>query len=402
MSLTLLRSRLTDADVRRLARGENIKERAIAAQKICIRITEGGLTPEERGAADEVLRIMAADAAALVRRALATTLKNSPHLPRDVAQRLAEDIDEIAIPIIESSPVFTEDDLIAIVRAGSAMKQIAVAGRAEVPAAVADEIVDHGAEEAVATLARNDGARLDADAMGRALTRFGSREAVTEALIDRSMLPPMISERLVSLISDEALQRLARRHALPPQLAVELAEGARERATIDVLDQAGRAVDMRRFVQQLQLNGRLTPSLMMRGLCLGHIGFFEHAIAELAGVPHGKAWVLIHDAGPLGLRAVFERTGAPARLYAPIRAAIDIYHQLELDGLPGDRDRFSRTMIERLLSRSTGLSRDETDYLLEKLDALTAAHESDTARRLKFAIGGGARAPREAAGMAAD
>jgi uncharacterized protein (DUF2336 family) len=400
MSLTLLRSRLTDADVRRLARGEHIKERALAAQKICLRITDGGLTPEERRAADEVLRIMAADAAAMVRRALATTLKNSPHLPRDVALRLAEDIDEIAIPIVGESPVFTEDDLIAIVRAGSAMKQVAVADRETVPAAVARVIVDHAAEEAVATLARNDGAQLDADAMARALARFGSRPTVTDALIDRSLLPPMIAERLVSLISDEALQRLARRHALPPQLAVELAEGARERATIDVLDQAGCAVDMRRFVQQLQLNGRLTPSLMVRGLCLGHMPFFEHAIAELAGVPHGKAWVLIHDAGPLGLRAVFERTGAPARLYAPIRAAIDLYHQIELDGLPGDRDRFTRTMIERLLSRSTGLSRDETDYLLDKLDALTEAKQSETARRLKYAVGEGRRTPGEPAGLA--
>lgn len=387
MSVSLLRSRLTDADVRRLARGDSPKERALAAQKICLKIEEAGFTAAERKAADEVLRFMSADAADLVRKALATTLKNSPHLPRDVALRLAQDIDEIAIPILEGSPVFEEVDLIAIVRAGTPGKQIAVARRDGLSAAVAETIVDHGVEEAVAAVAANDGAELDAAAMSRALNRFGGSPAVTGALIDRSSLPPQVSERLVSLISDEALRRLARRHALPPQLAVELAEGARERATIDVLDQAGRAIDMRRFVQQLQLNGRLTPSLMVRGLCLGHMSFFEHAMAELAGVPHGKAWVLIHDAGPLGLRAIFERTGAPARLFAPIRAAIDVYHKLELDGQPGDRERFSRTMVERLLSRSTGLSRDETDYLLEKLDAMAAADEEETARRFKYAAG---------------
>lgn len=385
MSVSLLRSRLTDADVRRLARGDSPKERALAAHKICLKIEEAGFTAQERKAADEVLRFMSADAADMVRKALATTLKNSPHLPRDVALRLAQDIDEIAIPVLEESPVFEEEDLIAIVRAGTAAKQTAVAHRETLTAAVAETIVDHGVEQAVAAVSANDGAALDAAAMGRALQRFGDSPLVTGALIDRNALPAQISERLVSLISDEALRRLARRHALPPQLAVELAEGARERATIDVLDQAGRAVDMRRFVQQLQLNGRLTPSLMVRGLCLGHMVFFEHAMAELAGVPHGKAWVLIHDAGPLGLRAVFERTGAPARLFAPMRAAIDVYHKLELDGQPGDRERFSRTMVERLLSRSTGLSRDETDYLLEKLDAMATADEEETARRFKYA-----------------
>jgi uncharacterized protein (DUF2336 family) len=142
---------------------------------------------------------------------------------------------------------------------------------------------------------------------------------------------------------------------------------------------------MRRFVQQLQLNGRLTPSLIVRGLCLGHMSFFEHAISELAGVPHAKAWVLVHDAGPLGLQAMFNRTGAPARLLGPIRTAIDTYHKLELDGSPGDRERFSRTMVERLLSRATGLSREETEYLLEKLDAMADQHEEETARRFRYA-----------------
>jgi len=383
MSLTMLRSQLTEDDIRRLAKSDDPKGRAQAAQKICLRISDAGFSAEERAAANDILRLMAADAAAMVRRALVTTLKNSPHLPVDVAKRLADDIDEIAIPILEESPVFDEADLLAIVRAGSASKQSAIARRETVSSAVSSEIAECGAEGAVASLMGNEGADLDETIFGRALARFGDRETVTDAVIDRSMLPASVSERLVALISDEALSRLARRHALPPQLAVELAEGARERATIDVLDQAGCATDMRRFVQQLQLNGRLTPSLVVRGLCLGHMSFFEYAMAELAGVPHGKAWVLVHDAGPLGLRAIFERTGIPGRLYAPVRAAIEIYHQVELDGSPGDRNRFTQTMIERLLSRASGLAREEIDYLLEKLDAVAAASETDTARKLK-------------------
>lgn len=384
MPVTALRSHLTEADLVRLVRSEDARERAGAAQKICLRISDAGFTPEERAAADEVLRIMSHDAAAMVRKALAVTLRNSPHLPRDVAIRLAEDIDEIAIPILEDSPVFDETDLIAVVRAGSAAKQTAIAGRARVSAPVVDVIVAQGAEEAVARLARNDGAQMDEEAMDRALSRFGDRRAVTDGLIDRAALPTVIAERLVSLISDEAMRRLARRHALPPQLAVELAEGARERATIDILDQAGRAVDMRRFVQQLQFNGRLTPSIVVRGLSMGHMSFFEHAMAELANVPHSKAWVLIHDAGPLGLQAIFDRTGLPERLFAPMRLAVDLYHSMELDGAPGERDRFSQLMIERLLSRTPGLPREDVDYLLDKLDCLADARAEDTARRLNI------------------
>lgn len=87
MSLTMLRSQLTEDDIRRLAKSDDPKGRAQAAQKICLRIGDAGFTAEERAAANDILRLMAADAAAMVRRALVTTLKNSPHLAaRQAAQ----------------------------------------------------------------------------------------------------------------------------------------------------------------------------------------------------------------------------------------------------------------------------------------------------------------------------
>ena len=111
--------------------------------------------------------------------------------------------------------------------------------------------------------------------------------------------------------------------------------GSRERATLDIVEQAARQQDSRRFVQQLNLNGRLTPSLLMRGLCLGHI--------EFRRVRHGRTWrrfrisacgCLMHDSGPLGLKAAFDRAGLPPRLFPSFRAAIEVY--------PPDRTRRRR------------------------------------------------------------
>ena len=78
------RSVLTEADVRALVRSGDEAERAEAAYKICRRIDDQPLPPEERKAAQDILRLMAADAAESVRKALAVTLKASPLLPRDV------------------------------------------------------------------------------------------------------------------------------------------------------------------------------------------------------------------------------------------------------------------------------------------------------------------------------
>ena len=77
----------------------------------------------------EILRVMAADAAELVRRALAVTLKESPLVPRDVALRLARDVETISLPLLTFSPVFLDGDLADIVRLGGPVRQLAIAKR---------------------------------------------------------------------------------------------------------------------------------------------------------------------------------------------------------------------------------------------------------------------------------
>jgi uncharacterized protein (DUF2336 family) len=383
MTVLMLRARVTEADIVKLARSEPAKVRAEAARKICLKIADGGLSPEDRRAADEVVRIIAADRAQMVRRALAETLAKTSCLPRDTALRLARDVDDIAAAVLEGSSALVEQDLVAVVRSSSPTRQRAVASRKTVSAALAELIIDNCDEDVVAALARNDGAQLDASGMASALRRFSGRGVVAEALIDRSALPLSIAERLIPLVSGEALQRLARRHALSPELAIELAR----RGAIDVLDQAGCAIDMPSFVEELQADRRLTPALALRGLCLGHLTFFECAMAALAGVSPGRAWALIHDAGPQGLGVLFDRTGAPQRLLAPMRAALDMRRDLDRDGLDRDRDRISLMMIERLLSRPVGLSREDGEYLLGKLDALmaTAMERAPTGERRRRA-----------------
>ncbi|MBL4617387.1 MAG: DUF2336 domain-containing protein [Robiginitomaculum sp.] len=373
MSVAALRSKLTENDIRRLVKGKDDDDRAIAAHKICRVIDRAPLSRVERQSAAEIMQVMANDAAELVRRALAVTLQNSPHLPRELAKKLAEDLDSIAIPILASSPSLTDDDLIDVVRSGAAMRQMAIAGRKTVSSGVVRVITSEGREPAVAVAASNNGAIFDDQSFRATLDRFGENAKVTDSLIARDSLPVHVSEKLVSLISDEALHRLAIRHELPPQLAVELSEGARERATIDLVDQAGQAADMRRFVQQLNLNGRLSPSLVVRGLCMGHIRFVEWSLAELAGVPHSRTWLMVHDAGMLGLRAIYERAGLPQKLYPVFRTGIDMVHEMDFDEGQMDRERFSRRLIERVLTRFQALPKEELDYLLARLDGLSKA-----------------------------
>jgi uncharacterized protein (DUF2336 family) len=369
MPIVTMRANLTDSDIRSLIKGPTEDERAHAAHKICRCIEEAELSPEERAHAEGIIAIMAQDAAILVRRALAIALKNSPKLPREIANRLARDVDTIALPVIMNSPSLNDADLVAIVRACPPNKQVAVASRERISTTVTGALSAYAAPEAVERALANDNALFDEEGLNTALSRFEGLSSITTAMVYREQLPVGVTEKLVSMVTGELFDHLVNNHELPPQIAIDLAMGARERATLDIVEQAARQRDLPRFVQQLNLNGRLTPSLLMRALCMGQVDFVEYAMAELGGVSHQRMWLLMHDSGPLGLKAAFDRAGLPPRLYPSFRAAIEVYHSIDREGAARDRIAFRRRMLERTLTLFQSVPKDDLDYLLEKLDA---------------------------------
>jgi uncharacterized protein (DUF2336 family) len=368
--MTVTRAALTDEDIRLLVKGQSADDRAIAAHKICRHIDSGGgnLTPEEREQAYEILRIMAADAAELVRRALAVTLKSSPVVPHDVALRLARDVDSIALPILNFSPVFTDKDLCEIVRVGGPIRQVAIASRPMLSEQVTTTIVEHGIEKAVEVACANDNASFADATLQTVVERFAKSEAVLAAVAYRAALPLAVTEKLINVVSDQLRDHLINNHALTPELALQIAMGSRERATIDLVDQAGRTPDVKSFVGHLNRAGRLSASLLLRALAHGHITFFEWGVAELAGVPHHRTWLMVHDAGPLGLKAIYERAGLPARLFGAFRAGVDTFHTIESEGGAPDAARFQERMLQRFLTQPKTATREDMDYLIDKLD----------------------------------
>jgi len=362
------RSALTDIDIRTLVKGATPDERAAAAHKLCRTIDETSLSTEDRDLAAEILRIMAGDAAELVRRALAVTLKKSPLLPRDVALRLARDVESVALPVLSFSPVFTDDDLVEIVRLGGPVRQVAIAKRPRLSPKVADSLAEAGAERAVVTACANDAVEFSEGGLRKVMERFEASERVLAAVAYRQTLPLAVTERLIHMVGDQVREHLVTRHAVAPDAALQLAMETTERASVDLIDEAGRAADMKSFVAHLNDSQRLTASLLLRGLVRGQMTFFEWGIAELAGVPHHRTWLMIHDAGPLGLRAIYERAGMPARLFPAFRAAVDTFHSLEFDGRAQDMERFQEALLQRFLTQPLPTASEDVDYLLERLD----------------------------------
>jgi uncharacterized protein (DUF2336 family) len=358
---------LAKSDVERLLADPSARTRADMATALANEFEAGGLTAAERHLAEEIFRALTRDAAERVRRALSEHLKDSRDLPHDVALALAHDIDAVALPMLQHSLVLTDADLIEIIRLGAPGKQVAIAGRAAVAAPVAEAIVDASNPAAVARLVGNDGAELGADVLRRVVERYPNDAAIHTPLVGRKVLPPVVLERLLALASDSLHKTLVERHDLPGSVASDLILQIRERATAELLSAGVAEDDAERLARQLNANGRLTASLILRTLCLGDLAFLEAAFAELAEVPIDNARVLIHDPGGLGLKSLYAHTGLAMELYPAFRVAIDVACETPFDGGENDRERHRRRSLERILTQFEAIAAEDLDYLLTKL-----------------------------------
>jgi uncharacterized protein (DUF2336 family) len=368
MGVSALRVNLSEADIRSLVKGDTDEDRALACYRLCRRIDTVDLSDQERAFSEQILKIVVDGAAERVRRALAVTLKSSNNLPPEIANRLARDIEAVALPILENSPVLSDAELAEILESAEPARQYAIAKRATLSETVTEALCNFGTDGAITVALGNEQAAFGAIGLSKAIDRFPSAKEMQEAIVERPVLPLNVAEKLAARLTGELFDRLVEKHAMPPQMAIDLATRTRERAGIDLISQAGLQADMQRFVQQLHLNGRLTPSFVLRALCQGEVRLVEHAFAELSGIAHNKAWLLVHDGGAMGLRAVFDRSGMTPSLYPAFRAAIDVLHETEFDGSIEDRSRFRKRMIERVLTRFQSIPQEDLDYLLDKLD----------------------------------
>lgn len=230
-----------------LACDEDPSVREVLARRIAA--LAPGLGPETtdrlRRMAWETLCLLAEDAVATVRAAIAETLADMPDAPRDLVLRLARDTaPPVAEPIIRLSPLLTDADLLAlIVTPPAEFTRRAVAGRAGLPAALADELARRADDAAITALLENSSAAIRDRTLDHLITRARERLDWQAALVRRPLLSPSATAALAAIVADEWASALADRADLEPQTAAELRARLACRAARDAAKPHCRAAD---------------------------------------------------------------------------------------------------------------------------------------------------------------
>jgi uncharacterized protein (DUF2336 family) len=263
-----------------------------------------------------------------------------------------------------------------------------IASRSGVPNSVCSALVKSGSEKACYILARNRQAELGTADMIHLIKRFGRRSKISDALIDRGMLPAVMSRQLMSNVSETLRKLMVERNWTSARRAKSVTMGALENGTLDLSLRVSNA-DLETLIHSLMTQGQLTPTLVLRSACAGYVRFVEASLSLLANLPRRRVSAMIRGRGGFGLRAVYAKAGLPLQAFPLFKIAISTYQELLVETDDEYSRAFHRRVIERVLTRYQEISADETDQLLRMLEFFASdvirAEKEDTGDDIKKA-----------------
>src|SRR5262249_37595217 len=138
----------------------------------------------------------------------------------------------------------------------------------------------------------------------------------------RGDLPAPTRQALVAKLSATLAGFVAARQWLGEDRAQRVAKEACGKATV-TLAAVSPATQMQQLGRHPGARAQLHAGLILPALPSGNVDLFEHALAELSGLPIARVSALVHDKGGTGLRAIYEKAALPASAYPAFREAIE-------------------------------------------------------------------------------
>lgn len=269
------------------------------------------------------LEVLARDSAVRVRAILADEIKHLDCVPRDVALRLAHDVEElVAAPILEYSPLLSQTDLMEII-AGGRVQQIltAVARRRPLGEDVSDALVQSLDISAVAALLVNSDAKIRKETLDRIVEEAETIESWHQPLAMRADLSARAIRRIGSFVGASLLEQLVARGDLSDATRTHLSRRLRTR-----LEQSGDvesgAENAAQVVASAKAQGTLDDGFVENAAAAGNRETVILALATLAQVPESTVRKILSQHGAKPVVALVWRAHLSMRTAFKIQTSV--------------------------------------------------------------------------------
>ncbi|MDA0998758.1 MAG: DUF2336 domain-containing protein [Proteobacteria bacterium] len=246
------------------------------------------LTPDENEQLVEmsfqVLEILALDQLPRIRIVIAEEIKHLDNVPKRIVDRLAIDaVEAVAGPILEYSPLLTEEQLLQIIASGIKGGALdAVARRRNLPEKVSRAVVGREVPRAIGALLTNSTATIGEKLMGEIAMVAEGEPDLHLPLVNRANLSASTMKRIAMFVSSNLLDTLIAVNGLKEERAKELRLAVRSR-----IDGGASSVSAER-AENLHAAGQLDDLAVLDAIDDTDREFLNRALALLSELPDNQ------------------------------------------------------------------------------------------------------------------
>ncbi|MDI1326440.1 MAG: DUF2336 domain-containing protein [Brevundimonas sp.] len=287
----------------------------------------------------EIFLTLARQAEREVRQVLSEKLAHADWAPAALVNVLALDEIEIARPVLTSSPILQDDDLLRVMIEASLEHQIAIARRPHISGRVADAVIERGEPAVLTALATNRTADLSIDGVRRLVEHSRRIAALRAPLTRHPRLTEALAEQLYHWVGTALRQSIAARFNVDERAlgaaVYDAVEGVLRQARPDELgqDDPNRDEMERRLIDKLQSAGQLRAGFLIRAIREKRLSLFVHGLAALGGFAAGDIREALAAPTPEALYYACAAVGIDRAVFPTLLTEVRKLNQ----SLPGDR-----------------------------------------------------------------
>jgi uncharacterized protein (DUF2336 family) len=268
----------------------------------------------------ETLERLARDQLPRVRAVLAEEIKLLNCVPKRVVKMLARDVESVAAPILEYSPLLSDSDLTEIVSTAEAhFALVAIAKRRPLSVSVSEAIAEAMHVPAVSELLANSSAEIRQQTLEKIVDHASRIKDWHLPLVLRNDLSQRAIRRLAGFVGASLIERLASRHGLDEETRDFLGKQMRARLESSAEDHVDPAAAE---VAKLHTRGELTDGCIETAAEAGRREFIVAALAKLAKLSADTARRMLDSGTAKPVTALVWRAGLSMRTCFKIQTSV--------------------------------------------------------------------------------
>jgi len=306
-----MNEKLTSQDLIKLAQDNSKGSKKVLMENISdlFLSSEGRLNDHERVLMNDIMVKLLKNVEKRIRTDLAERLADSDEMSLELVTMLANDHIEVAQPILEKSSLLKDEDLIETIRNRTDAHRLAIAIRAHVSTDVSEELIEHGSEDVIETLVRNENAELSQASIDYLVQESRSVDRFQEPLLNRNDLSFELAHKMYWWVS-AALRRKIVAEFDVDQTALDDALEMVTKTVANKHDETEGVMSKAiHLVRNLAEQKKLNFDFVVSSLRQERINIAVAALAELSGLSVKIIWRVLRERNDESLAVISRAIG---------------------------------------------------------------------------------------------